>query len=377
MQIAHKYQVTTCLTYCSKFLQGIVRVDNACCILETARLLDDKALERSAIDFIDDHATAVLGSEGFVQINQNTLEYILQGDTFYAKEVDIIKAVDSWSAMRLKERDMDVNPANKRNVMGGAFYYLRLPAMSLRNFVATQFQYGYLTDDEEKKISKFIIGLGEISQDMPMSCEARVPRVTTCFLSSVQEGALLEPTPGQALRNEVHLTCTRDIELKEVMFSLKLKPQTHAECTFEILGNDKSKKAIVKETTLKFTNTVAKFTLSPKVSLQSSDSPYKLKISITDKESTNPGYTPAASTFGGFSFGSSRPQSKQASGFAFGASTASVQISQYRNMQTQTEDETYYDGRSIGPAASVILDTNDGRNSFIHGIRYTNKSNRA
>ena len=387
MQIAHKYQVTTCLKYCSKFLQGIVRVDNACCILETARLVDDKALERSVIDFIDDHATAVLESEGFLHINQDTLEFILQGDTFYAKEVDIIKAVDNWSAVHLKGQDMEVNPANKRNVMGGAFDCLRLPAMSLRNFVATQFQYGYLTDVEEKKISKFIIGLSEISQDLPMSCEARMPRETTCVLSSLLKGALIEPTPGQTLRNEVHLICTRDIELKEVMFSLNLKPQTHAECTIDILGNDKSKKVFVKEATLKFTNTTAKFTLSPIVRLYSSDTPYKMMISIAVKETlvyTNPVYALSTPAFGVFAAPSKPKQAvespskpKQAVGFLLGASSASVQMFQRRSMQTQTEDEIYYDGRPIRPAAGVILDTNDGRNSFINGIRYTNKSNRA
>ena len=357
MHIAHKYQVTTCLGYCSKFQQGILRIDNVCVILETARLLDDKALERSAINFMDDHADEVLQSDGFsLHVGADTLKYILTGNTLFAKEISIVEAVDKWATKYVEGQGIEVNATNKRNAIGDAFQYLRFPTMSLEEFVTVQLKYNYLTTEEERDIFSYLTNQSKSPIGLFTVSEAREPRQHRYFIPSEECRTLREDDLSGMFGNsdEVSLACSRDIELTAILISLQVGRRTVLNSTCIVKNEDVEK---IEEKILWCSNSV--ISMSQPISLRASKNPYTLKVSVTRRE-VEP--TPVKA---------GRKKTTTNTTNVFGVA---MPIQQRRCISTQTDPD---DRCSLtSPLAVKLSGINTIRGRFIHGIRYMNMSKR-
>lgn len=158
MQIAHKYQVTSLLTYCSKYLSSILRPDNACAILELAMFFDEQKLQKEAINFIDDNGEKVLKSDGFYELQQTALEFIVKGDTFLAPEKYIFNAAIRWAKSKCNAMSLDETGQNIRKVLAGAFLHLRLPTISAEEFSKLTYRQGYLSFEELEETVSYITG---------------------------------------------------------------------------------------------------------------------------------------------------------------------------------------------------------------------------
>ncbi|XP_045160575.2 BTB/POZ domain-containing protein 1-like [Mercenaria mercenaria] len=158
MQIAHKYQVTSLLAYCSEYLIGILRPDNVCAVLELALFFGEKKLEQEAIDFIDDNGEKVLKSDGFYELQQTTLEYVLKGDTFLAPEKFIVNAAIRWARGKCNSMSLEETGPNIRKVLGGAFKYLRFPTLSAEEFSRLTYRQGLLDFEELEETVSYITG---------------------------------------------------------------------------------------------------------------------------------------------------------------------------------------------------------------------------
>ena len=362
MKIAHKYQVTTCLEFCSEFLRGILKADNACYLLEHARLLEDTALVRSATEFTDDNASAVIASEGFKDISPETLEYILKGNTFFAPEVDIVKAVDEWASNYLSKNKMTVDSESKRLIMGQAFYWLRLPMLSLRDLFAAQMKYDYLTNEEQLNIIRYIV-LKE-THDVGNSLEQRRPREATYIRSVLECQEPKDITLNETLTNVFTLTCTHNIKLEKVLLLQRRDQLTETKCTVEASFEE----AVLSthEITLKrpFHRDLK---LDPPVQLKATINPYKIKVTVTKLKDFELAFCMPAQSLKG------KPgPSTGLGGFNFGVSQAEVRES----VSVQTErDPVLCNSWMVGPS-SVSLECRDWQSCFIRGIKYTNESYR-
>ena len=353
MQIAHQYQVTTCVGLCSKFLRGIVRIDNACYLLETALLLHDTDLVKAATDFIDDNAPAVIESEWFQDISKDTLEYILKGNTFFAPEMDIIRAVDEWALLNVAKDDLATDSANKRLAIGNAFYYLRLPTLSPRDFIDAQLTYEYLTNEEQKNTSRYILNKEAI--DLCNSVEERRPRKATCCMSVLQ-CSQNEVIPNETAKSMVTLVCVNDIELGAITLLLHrdLSMFVVAACTIE---TSVEKKKIWNETMPLFSNCL----ILSGLPLQASESPYVITVIVS---------------------GGSTAQGRRATKgqkYKFESQGIPIIFSDKittKSVSMQTEDDSVSGRRLKKSAGLVSLINSDLQPCFIHGIQYINKSNR-
>ena len=363
MKIAHKYQVTICLEFCSEFLRGILKADNACYLLEHARLLEDTALVRSATEFTDDNAPAVIASEGFKDISPKTLEYILKGNTFFAPEVDIVKAVDEWASNYLSKNKMTVDSASKRLIMGQAFYWLRLPMLSLRDLFAAQMKYDYLTNEEQLNIIRYIV-LKE-THDVGNSLEQRRPREATCIRSVLECQEPKEITPNETLTNVFTLTCTHNIELENILLLQRQDQLTGSKCIVETSFGENV--LSTHEVTLNvFHNRNIK--LMPPVLLKASIiNPYKVKVTITKLNDFEPAFRMPAQSLKG------KPGPPSVlGGFIFDVPQAAVR----KSVSVQTERDPFLcNSWMVGPS-SVSLECRDWQSCFIQGIKYTNESYR-
>lgn len=80
----------------SSYLHKILSVENACSILDSARLFGLNSLIDVCQNFIDRNAVNVLKDEAFNSISEESLCGLLQRDSFFAQEVLIYKAVATW-----------------------------------------------------------------------------------------------------------------------------------------------------------------------------------------------------------------------------------------------------------------------------------------
>ena len=360
MKIAHKYQVTTCVEFCSEFLRGILKADNACYLLEHARLLEDKGLVRAATDFTDDNAPAVTASEGFKDIRPETLEYFLKGNTFFAPEVDIVKAVDEWASNYLSKNKMTVDSESKRLVMGKAFYWLRLPTLGLHDFFAAQMKYEYLTNEEQLNIIRYIV-LKE-THDIDNSLEQRRPRKATYIRSVLECQEPKDITPNETLTNVFTLTCTHNIELEKILL-LQRQDQltgTIVETSFDEVVS------LTHKVTLK-RSLHRDIKLEPPVQLKASINPYKIKVTITKVDNFERASRMSAQPL--------KAMPVQKSGFGgFGFSMSQAAVRESVSVQTES-DPVLCNSWMVGPS-SVSLECRDWQSCFIRGIKYTNLSYR-
>jgi len=84
---AKKYIVPHLARACVSFLETSLTARNACLLLSQSRLFDEAELMSRCWEVIDAQAQLALDSEGFSEIDIETLKQILQRETLNCKEV--------------------------------------------------------------------------------------------------------------------------------------------------------------------------------------------------------------------------------------------------------------------------------------------------
>lgn len=178
LKLAHTYQVTSAVKFCSDYIIEGLSSDNACGFLDIALFYDIPKLRDEACRLIDEQAEKALYSEGFLQVSSTCIAYILKGDTFHTEEKAIFQRAMDWSRAECRRLGND-NPDEQtvRKTLGDAFYYLRVPNLDLSDFVEITRQtsiYSYL---EYQELVAQIAGLKSydyavnLNRDRLPSCE--------------------------------------------------------------------------------------------------------------------------------------------------------------------------------------------------------------
>lgn len=84
---AKKYIVPHLCRACVLFLETSLTARNACLLLSQSRLFEEPELMARCWEVIDAQAQLALLSEGFTEIDMDTLKQILQRETLNCKEV--------------------------------------------------------------------------------------------------------------------------------------------------------------------------------------------------------------------------------------------------------------------------------------------------
>ncbi|CAG9790760.1 unnamed protein product [Diatraea saccharalis] len=145
---AKKYAVAALEEHCVDFLKSNLGTDNAFLLLTQARLFDEPQLAALCLEMIDKNTTDALNAEGFTDIDQDTLNAVLERDTLRIREAKIFAAVLRWSEAECIRRQLPVTPTNQRMVLGRAFNAIRFPLMSVEEFAMGPAQSGLLDDRE-------------------------------------------------------------------------------------------------------------------------------------------------------------------------------------------------------------------------------------
>uniref|UniRef100_T1IIE9 BTB domain-containing protein n=1 Tax=Strigamia maritima TaxID=126957 RepID=T1IIE9_STRMM len=149
---AKKYIIPHLARACVTFLETSLTAKNACLLLSQSCLFEEPELMQRCWEVIDAQAEMALKSEGFVDIDINTLESVLARETLNAKEMVLFEAALNWAAAECFRRDLEPTSENKRQVLGRALYMIRIPAMTLEEFANGAAQSGILTLQETTDI---------------------------------------------------------------------------------------------------------------------------------------------------------------------------------------------------------------------------------
>ncbi len=149
---AKKYIVPFLARACVRYLETSLSAKNACVLLSQSRLFEEPELMQRCWEVIDAQAGEALMSEGFVDIDYNTLEAVLGRESLNAKEMSLFDAVSRWAEAQCGRQDLESTPANKRKVLGKALYLIRVPAMKLEEFANSAAQSGILTLQETNDV---------------------------------------------------------------------------------------------------------------------------------------------------------------------------------------------------------------------------------
>ena len=162
--LAKKYIVPSLAEKCIDFLEAHFTPENVFVILKQARQFDEEKLVKKCWDFVDLRASDVVASDYFVNISQSTLEELLKRESLKVKEVDLFNRVLKWSEAECLRKEIEINPNNKRAVMGNTIDQIRFAAMTLQEFGQNVSQSGILTPDENVLIYKKFSELEKASE---------------------------------------------------------------------------------------------------------------------------------------------------------------------------------------------------------------------
>lgn len=253
MEVAHMYRITGLVRYCANFLQSVLQPDNACEILEMALFYDQEGLRDAAVEFIDDNASQVLESDGFLRISHSCLIYILKGDTFYANEAAIFKSVEKWAINKQEDKERIPDGKLTREALGEAFTYLRVPTMAIGDFLRCTKRRGYYTLEETEDILDYMSS--ETKDIDTVSCHSsiqRMPRLNAqnvetmtyktssyesqiecCFLAKVSKDCYIEEFTINELKPYILTAGMEQSLAKEVLVSRYEKNYSGYEISFK------------------------------------------------------------------------------------------------------------------------------------------------
>jgi BTB/POZ domain-containing protein 3/6 len=149
---AKKYIVPHLARECVKYLETSLTARNACLLLSQSRLFEEPELMQRCWDVIDAQAEIALRSDGFTDIDYQTLQTILTRETLNCGELTVFLAAYEWARAECGRRGQDPTPEACRSILGPAMQTIRFPCMSVQEFADSPAQSGMLSLQETTDI---------------------------------------------------------------------------------------------------------------------------------------------------------------------------------------------------------------------------------
>ena len=145
---AKKYIIPHLARACVSYLETSLSAKNACVLLSQSRLFEEPELTQRCWEVIDAQADEALQSEGFADIDFNTLEIVMARETLNCKELSLFNAAANWAKAQCQRQEMETDAKNLRKVLREVLYKIRIPTMKLDEFANHVAQSGLLTLQE-------------------------------------------------------------------------------------------------------------------------------------------------------------------------------------------------------------------------------------
>ena len=156
LYLAKKYLVSSLVDKCTEYLQLNLDPSNVFSVLPTAQRYEEKELIDRCWEVIDSGAKFAVKSDGFETIERSLLGAVVARDTLAIEEVELFKAVDTWSTKQCQKQGFGVSGKMKRKVLGEQIVTaIRFPLMKHDEFATVVLDTNILTSDEIVNFFKF------------------------------------------------------------------------------------------------------------------------------------------------------------------------------------------------------------------------------
>ena len=170
---AKKYIIPHLACACVEYLESNLDASNACVLLSQCRLFEEPDLVRRCWDVINTHTEEVLQSDGFSDMDYQTLEQILGRDSLDVKETEVFAAAARWAEAECTRQGRDTSPQQCREVLGDALYLLRFPTMTPRDFADGAGSSGLLSMQETYDVLFYLTATNKPKVPFPTSCRKK------------------------------------------------------------------------------------------------------------------------------------------------------------------------------------------------------------
>ena len=176
LYLSEKYMLPVLAAKCINFVEASLNPDNTLTVLCHARYLGKEGLQEKCWDIVDTYTTQVLESEAFLELDIETLSLFVKRNTISVKEIQIFKAVNSWSERECIRRSIEATTENKSALVSQAIKFIRFPLMSPLEFADEVARSGLLSYEETTNVFLYFFSSHETK--LQFSKIPRSPRET-------------------------------------------------------------------------------------------------------------------------------------------------------------------------------------------------------
>ena len=176
LYLAEKYMLPVLAAKCINYVEASLNPENVLTVLSHARYLGKEELQKRCWEVIDTYTTQVLESEAFLELEMETLSLLVQRNTISVKEIQMFKAINSWSENECLRQGIKPISDNKRAVSSQAMKFIRFPLMTPLEFADEVARSGMLSYEETTNIFLYFFSTRET--ELQFSKIPRKPRET-------------------------------------------------------------------------------------------------------------------------------------------------------------------------------------------------------
>ncbi|XP_055347928.1 BTB/POZ domain-containing protein 6-B-like [Paramacrobiotus metropolitanus] len=171
---ADKYNLPLLMDECLQFVGRQLTQDNCLASLENVKHFGHDTIAafiERCLEFVDIYTEAVLQSEQFCAISQETLKMILERNKLSADENSIYTAVEKWAIEACHQNSLIPSTCNRRQMLGAALFCVRFPLLADSQLVNGPAKSQLLLESELLAIYKYKHAV--VKPPLPFSTEPR------------------------------------------------------------------------------------------------------------------------------------------------------------------------------------------------------------
>lgn len=153
MRLAHNYGCHGAMQVCTSYLNEKIDEDNVCLAVSLAIKYDlAPRVFGKCLYVITDNAYYVLQSDGFADVDYESLDYILIALESYADEKLFVDSCMKWAQKACEKQLIEPTPVNLRAALGHCFSYIKFKEMALDDFLEIERLYPVFDLNEYRDI---------------------------------------------------------------------------------------------------------------------------------------------------------------------------------------------------------------------------------
>ena len=170
LYLANKYMVPSLAEKCKRYLRKNLAASNVLTILPHAQKFEDKDLEHSCWEVIEEQTEEVVTSVEFATVDRSLVQSFVKKDRLKVTEVKLFKAVDHWATKECERQGLTSDGETKRRILGeDVVKAIRFPLMSDREFSSFVLDSNILTSQEVAVMIKHYTSVLPDTVSLPFS----------------------------------------------------------------------------------------------------------------------------------------------------------------------------------------------------------------